>query len=215
MYRGISFERAINVMATELSLLKDGTYYPETAGFELIKIAIRKIPGGIEVITPTGKKVVKSDDWICIDRYGNAFVSFGPSYYNDPIRKAISRSVFSQKILEYSDEAVTADAKLGETCRVLSSQDGWKKSQSVLANSGKLVVVFQEREPGMPVFYEKFVVRNCAKGDSVVLEAISKICEKFPKVSSGAFERALKEQWEPFALDAAESYYSAAEKVAA
>ncbi|HMQ02051.1 MAG TPA: hypothetical protein PKD79_03215 [Candidatus Doudnabacteria bacterium] len=200
----------IYVMARELFQLATGTYIPEVAGFEKVEVVVTKSPDGrlLQVKTDQGGEVnLFADDALGITCWGQGFRIPGPTSYKDQLRQAIAVSIFSQKILEYSDAEVEINA--GEKARVLKNHNTWSEAnQLVPANYGKLIVVYEEQGVGLPVLYRKFIVRNKAKHNQMVLGTISAICEKFPQTRSEAFDRALKEQWEPFALNAAEQYYS-------
>lgn len=201
----------IYVMEEELRGLQPGVYTPEIKGFSY-KLRLEPKPGGKTILRYNDTEVIiDREDKVRLTADGQMVLIKGPNYYQDVLRKVIARSKLPQKLLIYSDQEVRAD--YGENLRLLNANT-WKERQVARSKEGKMVVLFEHSHDRTTTRYLQFVVREQFKHDETVLTAIAGIASKFPQTPSGAFSKALREQWEPWVQTAAEQYYSVQKTVA-
>ncbi len=201
----------IYVMEEELRGLQPGVYTPEIKGFSY-KLRLEPKPGGKTILRYNDTEVIiDREDKVRLTADGQMVLIKGPNYYQDVLRKVIARSKLPQKLLIYSDQEVRAD--YGENLRLLNANT-WKERPVARSKEGKMVVLYEHSHDRTTTRYLQFVVREQFKHDETVLTAIAGIASKFPQTPSGAFSKALREQWEPWVQTAAEQYYSAQTTVA-
>lgn len=202
----------IYVMEEELRGLQPGVYTPEIKGFSY-KLRLEPKPGGKTILRYNDTEVIiDREDKIRLTTDGQIGVVKGPNYYKDALRKAIARSKLPQRLLVYSDQEICAD--YGENLRVLNLGNKWKELRVARSKEGKMVVLYEDHYDRTTAKYLQFVVREQYKHDEIVYAAIAGIVSKFPQTPSGAFSKALREQWEPWVQSAAQQYYSAQTPVA-